>query len=159
MLNEYFHHFNSNVIDIQLPDDWKPFERPHHPDGSKWKYVKDWSNYKIELSDEIRINFYKQKTNFELPFHSDDGPRCALNFLIQGSSPIVFKDYGPVNYKFALLNVQKRHMVPADKEDRILLRYSFMSCEYEDVRRKLIDLLKVDTIKYKDLNNLLLKDF
>ena len=156
----YFKLFECDITDIPVPTKWEPFQRPKLPDDNPWKNMPNWLNHKIILSDEIRINFYTQKAGFELPFHTDDGPKCALNYLIQGDEPIMFEDYGPVHFKMSLMNVQKRHMVPAGKVDRILLRYSFMYSNFESTRDKLVDIIKDQTnIKYNDLNSILLKNF
>jgi len=157
---DYYKLFTCEITDIPIPTDWKPFQRKFLPDDNPWKYMPNWLNHKIILSDEIRINFYTQKADFELPFHIDDGPKCALNYLIQGNEPIVFENYGPVHYKMGLMNVSKRHMVPAGKIDRILLRYSFMSKDFQSVSNKLSKAIGDRTsIKYKELNSLLLKNF
>ena len=156
----YFKLFECDITDIPVPTKWEPFQRPKLPDDNPWKNMPNWLNHKIILSDEIRINFYTQKAGFELPFHTDDGPKCALNYLIQGDEPIIFEDYGPVHFKMSLMNVQKRRMVPAGKVDRILLRYSFMYSNFESTRDKLVDIIKDQTnIKYNDLNSILLKNF
>ena len=90
-----------------------------------------------------------QKTPFE---DEQDG-----NAIVE---PIIFEDYGPVHFKMSLMNVQKRHMVPAGKVDRILLRYSFMYSNFESTRDKLVNIIKDQTnIKYNDLNSILLKNF
>lgn len=150
----FFKLFNCEITDIPIPDEWQPFQRPQLPDDNPWKNMPNWLNHKIYFSDEIRINFYTQKADFELPFHTDDGPKCALNYLIDGNEPIVFEDYGPVHYKMGLMNVSKRHMVPAGKVDRVLLRYSFMSLDFETVGDRLVDLLhNTSIISYEELNN------
>ena len=152
--------YDCNVTDIPIPTEWKPFQRDYLPDDNPWKKMPNWLNHKIILSDEIRINFYTQKADFELPFHTDDGPKCSLNYLIQGDQPIVFEDYGPVHYKMGLMNVQKRHMVPAGRIDRILLRYSFMSLDFENTRDKLAKIVGNQvSIAYTDLNSKLIENF
>ena len=155
----YYKLFESDITDIPIPDEWEPFTRPNLPDDNPWKRMDNWLNHKIILSDEIRINFYTQKADFELPFHTDDGPKCALNYLIQGEEPIVFEDYGSVHYKLGLMNVSKRHMVPAGKVDRVLLRYSFMSLGIVEVSKRLSILDNNKEVKYEDLNNFLLEEF
>lgn len=158
--NTFYKLFDCDITDIPIPTEWQPFERPQLPDDNPWKHMPNWLNHKIFFSDEIRINFYTQKADFELPFHTDDGPKCALNYLIEGNEPIVFEDYGSVHYKMGLMNVSKRHMVPAGKVDRVLLRYSFMSLNFETVRDMLEDLLQgAKKITYKDLNLLLKENF
>ena len=121
--------------------------------------MDNWLNHKIILSDEIRINFYTQKADFELPFHTDDGPKCALNYLIQGEEPIVFEDYGEVHYKLGLMNVSERHMVPAGKVDRVLLRYSFMTLGMEEVIERLSIFDNKAEVKYDELNKFLTEVF
>ena len=58
------------------------------------------------------------------------------------------------------MNVSKRHMVPAGKVDRILLRYSFMSLDFESVKDKLIYIIgDKSEVRYDDLNQMLVKNF
>jgi len=156
----YFRLFDCEITDIPIPEDWQPFSRPQLPHDNPWRHMPNWLNHKIFFTDEIRINFYTQKADFELPFHTDDGPKCALNYLIQGNEPIVFEDYGPVHYKFGLMNVSERHMVPAGKVDRVLLRYSFMTLDFYTVRDRLIKLIGLKkSITYDRLNKILEDNF
>jgi len=151
--------YNCDITDIPIPEDWKPFQREYLPDDSPWKYMPDWLSHSTTLSEEVLIHFYIQKAGFELPFHTDDpaGGMCALNYLVQGDEPIVFEEGGPVYYKIGLMNIQKKHMVPAGKVDRILLRYSFLTTSFDTVEVELTKLLESrSSIPYKDLNSLLI---
>ena len=82
-----------------------------------------------------------------------------MNYVIQGDKPIVFEDYGPVDYKFGLMNVSQRHMVPAGKVDRVLLRYSFMSLDFNTVSKRLTKLLDSKSLTYDQLNQILKENF
>ena len=156
----FFKLFDCDITDIPIPEDWQPFSRPQLPHDNPWRHMPNWLNHKIFFSDEIRINFYTQKADFELPYHTDDGPKCALNYLIEGDEPIVFEDYGPVYYKFGLMNVSERHMVPAGKVDRVLLRYSFMTLDIHEISQRLSPYLNgISTIKYDELNDILKGEF
>ena len=151
--------YDCNITDIPLPVEWKPFQREYLPDDNPWKCMPNWLSYSTTLSKEVLIHFYIQKAGFELPFHTDDptGGMCALNHLIQGNEPIVFEDGGPVYYKTGLMNIQKRHMVPAGKIDRILLRYSFLTTNFDTVENQLTQALESRaSITYEDLNTLLI---
>ena len=151
--------YNCDITDIPIPEEWKPFQREYLPDDNPWKYMPDWLSHSTTLSEEVLIHFYIQKAGFELPFHTDDpaGGMCALNYLVQGDEPIVFEEGGPVYYKIGLMNIQKKHMVPAGKVDRILLRYSFLTTSFDTVEVELTKLLESrSSISYKDLNSLLI---
>ena len=156
----YFKLFECEITDIPIPDEWQPFTRPQLPEDHPWRHMPNWLRHRISFTDEVTINFYTQKADFELPFHTDDGIKCALNYVIRGDEPIVFEDCGPVDYKFALVNVSKRHMVPAGKIDRVLLRYSFMTLDIETVSQRLSPYLNgISTIKYNELNDVLKGEF
>ncbi len=156
----YFRLFDCEITDIPIPNDWQPFSRPQLPNDNPWCHMPNWLNHKIFFTNEIRINFYTQKSDFELPFHADDGPKCALNYLIKGNEPIVFENYGPVYYKLGLMNVSERHMVPKGNTDRVLLRYSFMTLDFSTVEKKLIKLLDCKkSLSYKNMNKILEENF
>ena len=156
----YFKLWDCEITDIPIPEDWQPFTRPQLPQEHPWRHMPNWLRHKISFTDEITINFYTQKADFELPFHKDDGPKCALNYVIQGDKPIVFEDYGPVDYKFGLMNVSQRHMVPAGKVDRVLLRYSFMSLDFDTVSERLTKLIdSKKSLTYDQLNQILKENF
>ena len=70
------------------------------------------------------------------------------------------RDYGPVHYKFGLKNVSERHMVPAGKVDRVLLRYSFMTLDFYTVRDRLTKLIGLKkSLTYNELNEILKENF
>ena len=81
----------------------------------------------------VRTSIFKQKAGTELPFHSDyKKVRCAVNIVLSDeSAPIIFEDYGELKYECALLNITKRHKVPAFNKERMLLKFNIFETEFE----------------------------
>lgn len=96
--------------------------------------VKDFSNI---CDCEIRPRYYIQEKGFTLPFHTDRGTQCAINFVLSTSKdPIRFKTESGINsyqYRTAIVDVTKEHEVRASKEDRYLFKLSIFDKSYEDV--------------------------
>ena len=79
--------------------------------------------------------------------HSDINTKCCINIILsKDSAPIVFEDIGEVTYKCALLNITKRHMVPAFHLERLLLKFSIFDKTYEEAR------LSLKKLSFKGLN-------
>ena len=85
----------------------------------------------------IETSIFKQLPNSEVPFHSDYAKvRCAINFVLsENAEPIVFKDHKSINYKCALIDITKKHRVPASKTERLLLKFNIFDKEYEDAKQ------------------------
>lgn len=135
-----------NITDLPKLTDPKPFERPDAPADSKFKYVPFWKRQPFEAPENLRVSYYLQEAGHEVPWHIDDGPLCSVNLVIRGNAPIVFEDC-EYNYKCALIDVSKRHMVPVGDE-RLILKIS-MFVQYEKVRDALI--FESQDISYKEL--------
>ena len=85
---------------------------------------------------DVRPRFYRQEKNTHVPMHADVNTKCCINVILsEKAAPIVFEDIGEVNYKCALLNITKRHMVPKFKDERLLLKFSIFDKTYEEVKR------------------------
>ena len=86
----------------------------------------------LECKD-IRPRYYKLEKDTELPMHPDRGTLCAINIILSDNyGPLIFGELGPVHYSCALLNLEKRHAVPAFPEERILLKFSIFDVLYKD---------------------------
>ncbi len=65
--------------------------------------------------------------------HPDRGTLCAINIILSDNyGPLIFGDLGPVRYNCAILNLEKRHAVPAFPEERVLLKFSIFDVLYKD---------------------------
>ena len=96
------------------------------------KRITEYLSYSI-LSQNIKPRFYKQEANTEVPMHSDLNTKCCVNIVLsEFAAPIIFEDLGPIEYSCALLNITKRHMVPAYPTERLLLKFSIFDVDYEE---------------------------
>lgn len=85
------------------------------------------------VTQNIRPRFYKQEANTSVPMHSDIGTQCCVNIILsETSAPIIFENIGPISYSCALLNITKRHEVPAFNRERLLLKFSIFDISYEE---------------------------
>ena len=95
-----------------------------------WRLV-DYFKMKL-LTNDIRPRFYKQSANSAVPLHADINTKCCVNIILSDNNgPIVFEDIGKVDYKCALLNITKKHEVPAHINERLLLKFSIFDITYE----------------------------
>ena len=86
------------------------------------------------LSTKVKPRFYILKKGFELPFHSDRGTTCAINFVLSTSDDAIsFRD-GDHKYKSAIIDVTQDHAVKAVTEDRYLFKLSIFDKSYDDCR-------------------------
>jgi len=135
--------------------DYTPYENGYN-DGSWFSHAPSWlqghvkdekyggevfrvlNNIKtITGVKDIRPRFYKQKENTEVPMHADIGTQCSINIVLSDNAgPICFEGHGEFTYSCAVLDVTKRHSVPAYPEERILLKYSIFDYGYEYVCMK-----------------------
>lgn len=82
---------------------------------------------------DIRPRYYKQQINTAVPMHQDKGTLCAINILLSDTyGPIEFEDLGEIHYDCAILNLQKKHAVPAFSKERVLLKYSIFDVPYRE---------------------------
>ena len=82
---------------------------------------------------DIRPRYYKQQINTPVPMHQDKGTLCAINILLSDTyGPIEFEDLGEIYYDCAILNLQKKHAVPAFSKERVLLKYSIFDVPYRE---------------------------
>ena len=89
---------------------------------------------------DAKPRFYVQAKGSEVPWHTDLNTRCCINIILSNrAAPIVFEDIGEVQYRCALFDITKRHMVPEFKTERLLLKFSIFDVSYEDAREGLKD--------------------
>jgi len=94
--------------------------------------LTDLIKYRFK-SNDVRPRFYKQQANTSVPMHRDMNTKCSINIILSDKySPVVFEEGGGINYKCALLNLRKRHSVPAFEEERLLIKFSIFDVSYED---------------------------
>ena len=107
--------------------------------------IQNEFNEKYNVLSKGRYIIQPAETN--LPTHKDKGTQCALNYVVEGTAPIIFheecerqkefpydwnegKYFKRVNYKKALINVQKFHSVPISDKDRILFKLSIFDKDF-----------------------------
>ena len=108
---------------------------------------------------DIRARFYKQKSNTEVPMHSDNGTKCCVNIILsENYAPITFEESNDHFYKCAILDTQKRHSVKSHEEERILLKFSIFDIDYDtavknfNTIRKYLFEINLDYDKQKLIN-------
>ncbi len=80
--------------------------------------------------------FYFQTPNYTLPWHTDKGSQCSINFVLSddNKTKVLFENDGGsiFNYKYkqAILNTSKRHSVNTFDEERIIFKISIKE-QYE----------------------------
>ena len=98
------------------------------------------------LGYDCKPRFYCQKQGFTIPYHTDSGTLCSINFVLSGASdPIKLKAGGIETteyYTVALLDTQVCHSIKASTEDRYLFKLSIFDKSYEEVK----DLLQLDLL-------------
>jgi len=95
--------------------------------------------FKNILQCDIKPVYTVQRKDTELPMHRDsDVMPASINFLLDdGYAPITFKDYGDIDYKTALVNISKYHMVKPQDKERALLKLCIYNKTFEDCREAL----------------------
>ena len=141
------------ITQRELNQDHSNFNEDYNPD-SWFNKTNTWLIHRVRKFSEspeiyrlyeqftsklglIETSIFKQLPNSEVPFHSDYAKvRCAINFVLsENAEPIVFKDHKSINYKCALIDITKKHRVPASKTERLLLKFNIFDKEYEDAKQ------------------------
>ena len=117
----------------------EPWQGSYKFRSENWKVSYYNSEYAQKIMKDLNvkgtIRFYYQEPNYFLPPHVDDGTKCAINFILSDNpAPINIKG---VNYfyKQALINVQERHAVQNNNEERVLFKISIFNDDYEKVAK------------------------
>tara|TARA_B110000285_G_C15022105_1_gene562154 strand:- start:230 stop:751 length:522 start_codon:yes stop_codon:yes gene_type:complete len=95
--------------------------------------------FKNILNCEIKPVYTIQRKNTELPMHRDSEVMLAsINILLEDNYiPITFEDIGEVNYKIALINISKYHMVKSQDIDRELLKLCIFNKSFNECKELL----------------------
>lgn len=120
--------FNSMLLEVY---------RPSRSKGVSWfDYQNDW--YTKTLGNEcqevnrlrdlfteifnkkITAKFFRLKEGVEIPPHTDMGHKVCINIILEGSSPIMFRGGDTEYYNCAMINVAKRHSVPAGSKRKMV---------------------------------------
>lgn len=154
--------FTEYDLKINLPDlppihEFKPLERPHLSDDHPFRRTSFWHRVKLYEDNRISVSYFLTPKNEEVLWHSDGkNIRITFNYLIKGTSPVVFKTGEKFHYKCAMFDVSKEHMVPASDEDRLLLKIVLFGRNYEDEKPRIDEALKgIKEIDYEDLLEIL----
>lgn len=117
--------YGFNLVDPPSVGEFESF-RSYDPEVNKnLKSAKEnhWKFSSIKVKQNLKAWYFRQEAGKEVSRHVDTAPDygnvCGFNFLLEGSSPIVFDD-GPFYYKSALLDISKHHSVPASDKRLIL---------------------------------------
>ena len=104
--------------------------------GPSWLVSYYTSEYIENIMKDLNIKgsprFYFQQPHFHLKPHRDYGTQCAVNFILNGTTPINIEGKEYV-YSQALVNVQKEHSIRTDNEERIMLKFSIKDKSFEEV--------------------------
>ena len=104
--------------------------------GPSWLVSYYTSEYIENIMKDLNIKgsprFYFQQPHFHLKPHRDYGTQCAVNFILNGTTPINIEGKEYV-YSQALVNVQKEHSIKTDNEERIMLKFSIKDKSFEEV--------------------------
>lgn len=123
--------------------------KDHRGQLDDWKILSINFDYAEQLNKFFNINgkprFYNLKAGVDLPFHTDNGTECSLNFLLQDKdpTPVTYKS-GEYYYKSALLNVTREHGVFNTKKDRLLFKLSIFDEDFNNVKNKVKKALNVN---------------
>jgi len=95
------------------------------------------------LFPESGVVAYKLQSNSYVHMHTDPLTSCAVNIILSDNNgPVVFEDYGKINYECALFNCSLKHAVPAFDNERLLLKYYWQKKSYEKIKLLLADFIK-----------------
>ena len=137
-------HLNYTINkDILLLESYRArkYAKPwHHKNevtaGPSWLVSYYTSEYIENIMKDLNIKgsprFYFQQPHFHLKPHRDYGTQCAVNFILNGTTPINIEGKEYV-YSQALVNVQKEHSIKTDNEERIMLKFSIKDKSFEEV--------------------------
>ena len=69
---------------------------------------------------QVIVKYFDLKENAEIPAHKDLGHRSCINIILDGSAPVCFRNGPEETYECAMLNVSKRHWVPAGSRRKMV---------------------------------------
>ena len=110
-----------------------------------WMICRDVGPYTKEINERMcktldvqcHPRYYVLKDQFEIPWHTDRGTKCAINMILSTDrDPIWFRKNDvekSYEYSFSLIDVQTEHRVAAVTEARQLFKMSIFDKSYEEV--------------------------
>ena len=131
---------NKDILLLESDRARKSAKPWHHKNevtaGPSWLVSYHTSDYIENIMKDLNIKgsprFYFQQPHFHLKPHRDYGTQCAVNFILNGTTPINIEGKEYV-YSQALVNVQKEHSIKTDNEERIMLKFSIKDKSFEEV--------------------------
>jgi len=131
---------NKDILLLESDKARKAAKPWHHKNevtaGSNWLVSYHTSDYIENIMKDLNIKgsprFYFQQPNFHLKPHTDYGTQCAVNIILNGTTPINIEGKEYV-YSQALVNVQKEHSIKTDNEERIMLKFSIKDKSFKEV--------------------------
>tara|TARA_X000001036_G_C20581644_1_gene766998 strand:- start:748 stop:1200 length:453 start_codon:yes stop_codon:yes gene_type:complete len=131
---------NKDILLLESDKARKSAKPWHHKNevtaGPSWLVSYYTSEYIENIMKDLNIKgsprFYFQQPHFHLKPHRDYGTQCAVNFILNGTTPINIEGKEYV-YSQALVNVQKEHSIRTDNEERIMLKFSIKDKSFEEV--------------------------
>jgi hypothetical protein len=152
----YLTHLNLEYDKNELKDevgelDFKPFAPEQYYFRNTWLKARlrehifmypHIENLHKQLPGSI-IVAYKQLANTSVHMHVDPATECSVNIVLSDDfAPVIFEDYGEINYECALFNTSLNHAVPAYDKERLLLKFSFLDTSYDKIREMLNDKIR-----------------
>ena len=131
---------NKDILLLESDRARKSAKPWHHKNevtaGPSWLISYYTSDYIENIMKDLNIKgsprFYFQQPHFHLKPHRDYGTQCAVNFILNGTTPINIEGKEYV-YSQALVNVQREHSIKTDNEERIMLKFSIKDKSFEEV--------------------------
>ena len=131
---------NKDILLLESDRARKSAKPWHHKNevtaGPSWLVSYYTSEYIENIMKDLNIKgsprFYFQQPHFHLKPHRDYGTQCAVNFILNGTTPINIEGKEYV-YSQALVNVQREHSIKTDNEERIMLKFSIKDKSFEEV--------------------------
>lgn len=119
---------------------WKYSSQIEKNEGTEVSRIEE-DFKKILKVDHLDPKFLSQEVGTKVTMHRDAGIKCAINFLISGTStPIIFKDVGEFNYVNALINTDELHAVPEQtNEPRLIFKLRTNHISFSEARQRLAD--------------------
>jgi len=111
---------------------WKVIRDDNLVSDISWVYAESIKAlYNIE--GDINVSYYRLLANETLPWHTDTGTKCSINFILNGESAPVIYESGEYTYKQALIQTDINHKVINGNKDRILYKISIFDMDFSDV--------------------------
>lgn len=82
---------------------------------------------------------YRQLADTSVHMHIDPATLCSVNVILSDDpAPVIFEDFGEIQYRAALFNTSLNHAVPAHHSERLLLKFAYLDTSYDTVLKRLI---------------------